>query len=434
MRTLQIFSLAIVSVIVVLIGFTACDKDPSTIGVDLVDDNQLFVGDTAFTLFAFSSKEDSVVSDETSLNLVGSMRTVDFGRTNASFYTHLRLGDILPSFGENPQGDSAILSLVYSGYYGNINSMQTVSVNLVSETFYQDSTYYSNRELLISDTIFSNYSFIPNPTDSVMLPDSSMVAAELHIPLNEDFLNMILYPNDTNVWNSNDVFLEYFKGIYVSAQDVTSPGEGAIYYLDLLNPRSKVTIYYNDSLEYDLEFNSNTARVGRFEHDHSLSLNQNFLNQIVNNDSSAGTQNLYLQGLAGVQTTVKFPGLNEWVNTERYVINEARLIIPVEGESEQLPPPSNLVLFKLNEEGEILFMEDQQEGDNYFGGSLSETDNSYLFRISLYIQDLLAGTPDYGLRFYPSSKTVKANEAVLYGTDPLLSDRIRLELIFTDIE
>lgn len=434
MKPNQIFYLSIISVIVALIGFTACKKDPSTIGVDLVDDNQLFVGDTTFNLFAFSSKEDSVVTDETSLNLLGSMRTADFGRTNASFYTHLRLGDVLPSFGVNPQGDSAVLTLVYSGYYGNINSVQNVNINLVSETFYEDSAYYSNKELLISDTVFANYSFIPNPIDSIILPDTSLSEAELRIPLNEDFTNMILYPNDTNIWNSNDLFLEYFKGIYVSAQNITIPGEGSILYFDLLKVRSKVTIYYNDTLEYDLVFNNNTARIGRFEHDHSLSLNQNFLNQIVNNDTSAGVQNLYLQGLGGVQTTVKFPGLSEWVNTERFIINEARLIIPVEGESEILPPPSKLVLFQLNEDGEILFMEDAQEGDNYFGGNLSEGDNSYLFRISLYIQDLLAGTPDYGLRFYISSKTVKANEAILYGTGPLLPQRTRLQLIYTDID
>lgn len=434
MKTLQIFFLSIISVIVVLISFTACNKDPSNVGLDLVDDNQLLVADTTFTLVGYSSKEDSVVTDETSLNLLGSMRTADFGRANASFYAHLRLGDVLPNFGENPQGDSAVLSLVYSGYYGNINSMQTVSVNLVSEDFYKDSTYYSNTEFLISDTIFSNYSFVPNPIDSITLPNSSLTSAELHIPLNEDFMNMILYPNDTNVLKSNDVFLDYFKGIYVSAQNVTSPGEGAILYFDLMKERSKVTIYYNDTLEYALEFNNNTARIGKFEHDHSLSLNQNFLSQIVNNDSTAGTQNLYLQGLAGVQTTVKFPGLSEWVNTERFVINEARLIIPIEGESEEFPPPSKLILFKLNEDGDIVFMEDQTEGDNYFGGNISESNNSYLFRISLYIQDILAGTPDYGLRFYISSKTVRANETILYGTDPLLPNRTRLELIFTDIE
>ncbi len=434
MKALQIFFSTIISVILVLLVFTACNKKPNSIGVDLVDDNQLFVGDTAFSVFAYSSKEDSVISDETTLNLLGSMRTINFGSTDASFYSQLRLGDVLPSFGNDPQGDSAILTLVYYGYYGNINTQQFAKVSLVGQSFFKDSTYYSNIKLLSSDTIFANYNFIPHPNDSVMLPDSSLAAAELRIPLNDDFINMILNPEDNNVLESNDSFLEYFKGIYVSSQSMTAPGEGAILYFNLLDERSNVTIYYNDSLEYELEINLNNARIGKFEHDYALSLNQNFLTQVENNDTTAGTQNLYLQGLAGVQTTVTFPGLSNWVDSERYVINEARLIIPVEETSEELPPANSLVLFRLNEDGDIMFTDDQGEGDNYFGGDFNESNNSYLFRISLYIQGVLNGSPDYGLRFYISSKTIKANESMLYGTDPLLPQNMRLELIYTDLE
>ena len=80
-------------------------------------------------------------------------------------------------------------------------------------------------------------------------------------------------------------------------------------------------------------------------HYSQISLNQNFVSQVVNNDTTGGLQSLYLQGLAGIQTTVQIPDLSNWVNEERYVINEARLIIPIKETFEDLSPPDKLVLF-----------------------------------------------------------------------------------------
>ena len=88
-------------------------------------------------------------------------------------------------------------------------------------------------------------------------------------------------------------FLEYFKGIYITADSMNAPGDGAILYFNLLNSRSKVTIYYNDTLTYNLVFNQNTGRIGNFYHNYAKSQNQNFRDQILNND----THNWYAKSL-----------------------------------------------------------------------------------------------------------------------------------------
>ena len=420
-----------------LLIFSGCNKKPESIGLDLVDQNKLPVFDTLFSVSAYSTAEDSVITDETSVNLLGSQYTENFGLTVASIYTHLRLVTFQPDFGNNPQLDSVFLTLVYSGYYGNITTQQTIRIYEVQEDFYKDSTYYSTDKFEISDVELGNLTFVPNPLDSVPINDSTKVSAQIKIPLNEEFVNKIFFPNDTTDLSSNNDFLEYFKGIYITVDSVNTPGDGAILYFNLLNSRSKVTIYYNDTLTYNLVFNQNTGRIGNFYHNYAKSQNQNFRDQILNNDTTIGTQNLYLQGLAGIKTKIKIPSLSDWVNTKNYAINDAKLIIPVyESLDSLLKPADKLLLFKLNEAGDVVFTDDQLEGDKYFGGSFNDNTNNYEFRLSFYMQDLLNGATDYGLVLLVSGKTTNANEVSLYGTEPDGPDLLSmgLKIVYTKVD
>nr|MBC8488251.1 DUF4270 family protein [Bacteroidota bacterium] len=282
----------------------------------------------------------------------------------------------------------------------------------------------------VKDIELANFIFIPNPNDSVLI-DTVKYAAELRIPLNESFIDRIFTDADSTDLSSNDDFIDFFKGLYVITENATAPGEGAVFYFDLLNDRSDVTIYYNDTLSYQFVINYYNARVGKFEHDYSLSTDQTFIGQVVNGDTTLGTEKLYLQGLAGVKTTVKFPGLAEWIESGNIAISQAKLIIPAEQPADELDPPDNLILFSLNEDGQYVFTADQLEGDDYFGGDYNSDLNCYQFRISFYIQDLVQGIPEYGLVLFPSGKSVKANQVTLLGTDPLLPQHIKLEIIYT---
>ncbi len=294
----------VIALSLALLIFTACKKQPEYIGLNLVVHDTLPVLDTVFSLQAYSVIEDSVVTDETSTNLLGSMLTHNFGLTVASIYTHLRLSTLSPKFGEAPQFDSAFLVMVYSGYYGNITTPQTIRIFEVDTNFYVDSSYYSNRIFSRKDTELANFTFVPNPVDSVQINDSTRVTAQIMIPLNAEFANKILLADSADLV-SNDKFLDYFKGIYITVDSMNSEGEGAILYFNLLNARSKVTIYYNDTLSYNLIFNNNSARVGNFYHNYSRSMNSNFKDQVLQGDTTVGTQNLYLQGLAGIKTLIQ---------------------------------------------------------------------------------------------------------------------------------
>ncbi len=415
--------------------FLSCNKRPDTVGLNLVGTDKLGVEfDTTLPATAFSSIEDSVITDGTSLNLLGSMYTDGFGLTNASFYAQLRLHATSPAFGQNPHGDSAFLTMVYTGKYGNITTPLNVKVFELTDDIYNapDSNYFSNTVLNYS-TLYADYSFVPNLTDSVLI-DTIKYAPELKIPLNSDFMNKILqaYTVDSSYLTSSDEFVKYLKGIYVKTEPVTSPGDGSILYFNLLNLRSNVTIYYNDTSSFELVFNINSQRIGKFEHDYSLSSDPDFKNQLLNKDTTLGSEKLYLQSLAGIKTTVKFPDLQDMINSgHKYVVNEARLTLPVYGTTEDLPASSSLILLAQNANGTLVITDDQQEGATYFGGSYDEASQSYQFRISFYIQKLLNGSPDYGLILYVTGKTITANQLNLFGTDLALPQRVKLQMIYT---
>ena len=142
--------------------------------------------------------------------------------------------------------------------------------------------------------------------------------------MDNSFAQRILNIEDSTVFASSEDFIEYFNGIYVRADNVAGAGEGAILYFDLLNERSNVTIYYsnndtataNDTLSYTFPINGNSARVGNFEHNYQMSLDNDFKQQILFNDTSLGEQNLYLQGLGGIKTHIRFPGVVDWINSD----------------------------------------------------------------------------------------------------------------------
>ena len=422
----------------------SCSKKPETIGIDLLDSGKPFVGkDTTFNLLAWSSIEDSVISDETSVNLLGSLYSETFGRSNTSIYTQLRISSLNPEWGDNPVADSVIFTMVYNGYYGNLETEQTVRAYRVLEDLYRDSTYWSNISFDTEATELGSLTFFPDLDDILVVDsgggtyDSSYINAELRIPFDNAFADYI-FNLDTSHTSSSEAFLEEFKGIYLRPDDVGAAGEGAIFYFDLLEDRSNLTIYYHndtaDSLKFRFFINLNNARVGRYEHEYLLG-NQDFINQVVNGDTSLGSEKLYLQGNGGVKTNIFFPNLTEWADSKTRIINEAKLIINLAEEyDEDYPVSTSLILFKNTAEGSFDFVPDELEGENYFNGDYNESTNSYFFRISIHLQDLLSGEKDLGLGLFPTAKSIMSTEMVIHGTNLENPRRFQLQVTYTDIE
>ncbi|MFA5781348.1 MAG: DUF4270 family protein, partial [Bacteroidales bacterium] len=146
------------SAAIFLLSFLFSCEEPDIVGLEVQPPNDKM--DVVFcdtiTLVAYSVKEDSIRTDETVYNLLGSNYDPIFGKNSASFYSQARLSSNNANFGSNPVLDSIVLSLLYKGIYGDTSAQQTVKVYELAENIYKDSVYYSNREILTTGTTLAS--------------------------------------------------------------------------------------------------------------------------------------------------------------------------------------------------------------------------------------------------------------------------------------
>ena len=218
-------------------------------------------------MITYTTKEDSLRSDEASYALLGSYLDPVFGLHSASFYSQLRLSSNNADFGTSPVADSIVLTLVYKAVYGDTLTPQTVNVYELDENIYRDSSYYSNDAFATAGVMLGSKTFVPAPLDSVWV-DSVKKAPPLRIKLDPFLAQRFIAVSGSANLADNSSFLEFFKGIYVTTNPVGS--KGAILSFDLLNSLSQVTMYYknstSDSLKYNFVINENCARINHFDH------------------------------------------------------------------------------------------------------------------------------------------------------------------------
>ncbi len=431
----------LLSLFVITILILSCNKEFDKIGLDIQpaeDKLNVEYNDTT-TLVTYSVREDSVQTGNSSVSLLGSYMDPIMGKSTASIYTQLRLSIVGYNFGEAPILDSLILSLAYSGSYGDTTTSQTVKVYELDGNLYPDTCYYSNHNIQKFSVELANYTFIPKPHDSVVVGNDTL-PPQLRINLSSitsELGNKLLNASETDL-EDNENFLEFFHGLYITADPVEVGG--AILYFDLMSTMSQMVIYYQnaeeDSLQFNFVINDNCARFNNYNHNNYEDASPEFKNQVLNGDTSLGDNILYLQAMGGVKTKIRFPNIKDFISSENIAVNQAMLIIKgIEGNND-FEPPSRLALVKINEEGETEVLIDQFEGDIYFGGTYISSVKEYRFRITRHIQHLLTGTEtDYGLYLMNSGSSVKADRLTIFGPNPNpptpFEDRIKLSLTYT---
>lgn len=421
-----------------LIILVSCKKDPQKIGLEIQppEDKLLVKYNDSSSIISYSIREDSVRTDELSINLLGSNFDPVFGKTVASFATQVNLSKTGIDFGVNPRVDSLILSMVYVGHYGDTNTQQTIRVYEILENIFSDSTYYSNKRVQYSDIDFAHHTFYPRPNDSIVINE---ITAAPQLRINLSATNSILADKIFNapedVLADNDEFLEYFKGLYITT-DALNYG-GATLYLNMTTASSSLILYYsNDSVDnqsFEMLINENCARFNQYEHFNYDFANQEIRKQIIFNDTSLGNYLLYLQSMGGIKSLIRFPYLKNFASTTKIAVNEANLYIKNNDTDSDFDAPYALNLFRLDEEGDLTLIPDYLEGSEYFGGTYDEGSSSYKFRITRFIQEILNGDlTDPVLSLSISGASTIANRVVINGPQNQMS-RLRLELIYTEL-
>lgn len=416
--------------VLVLVIVASCKKEPEEIGLNLVQGEELGLEyDTTINIAGRSEMVDSVKTDELTTQLLGSLYDPVFGITTASIYTQLALSINDPDFGDSPQLDSVVLSLQYTGYYGDTITEQNFRVYELTEPVIMDSNYYSDQALEYNNLEIASQTIAPKPTDSVTI-DTNTYTAHLRIPLSEEFGNKLLSLPES-VLDNTEAFQNEILGLYVTADPAASPGNGALLYFSLTGAMSKVTVYFDQGDEYDFDINENCARFVNYDHNDYFEASSQLKAQLF--DENPATDKAYLQSTGGIRTRITFPDIENWRQNGSYAINEAILVLSVDNPDEVYEVPTKLVLTQINEDGTTSFFPDQFEGEDFIGGTYNEERGEYRFRIPRYFQEIIS-EPASGNSFYVSisGASVNAYRAVIQGAGAN-SGRIRLNLIYTNV-
>ena len=415
----------------VLLTLFACRKKNNTLGKDLLNSNQYLNGITTDTFYLSSSVilEDSMVTDNVSNVVLGRYIDPVFGDFNASFYTQLRIAGANPDFGNVNDiiVDSFVLGLEYAGYYGDL-SPQTFEVFELTSPMYNDSTYYSFDHVNHASTslVDPNKSIItPDPINYTLIGDDS-VQAQLRIYLDTSLAKQFIASasNGSGAFASNDAFQNYFKGLYVRTNNpALSNGQGGVFYFNLNDPGTKLTIYYRQSgtsKTYDFLMNSICAD---FSH---VDINRaNTPVETVNNNTSAGMKEFYAQAF-GVRAKIVVPGLEKF--TKNQLIHRAEIHLPIQYQLGNKYKPGALVTFATKKTAAS-----QGYINTGVTGAYSETQKEFSADLKQYVQAVInKDIENTGLIVSPRYFINSAERIIFNGQNTLNKMRPKIIITYTN--
>ena len=329
-------SFSLLIALLLLTCATSCKKKDSALGKDILDDDTYLYGTTTdtFDILSYTIEEDSIITDNAANVVLGSYTDPTFGKFNASFYTQIRLAGIDPNFGDPSTIiiDSFVLALKYVGYYGDLKP-QTFEVYELNEDINIDSAYYA---FTTKTTKPSNLvplglgTITPDPINKTIVGGDSL-NPQLRIPLDTNLAKALITEatSGSATFSSNEAFLSYFKGIKIQTNNGTqASGNGGIFYFNLSDPASKMTIYFHQgglSKTFDLLINSSCADFTHIDKDYTGTP----IDQILQ-DSTMGNTAFYAQAF-NLRAIVKIPGLSAL--SKNKIIHRAELHLPIQFQS-----------------------------------------------------------------------------------------------------
>lgn len=435
----------LLSIIMVVSLISACNET-GIIGENIIPNSEninIQYVDT-FSLAATTVTQDSVkVYDvnpalQPNRYLVGRVNDPVFGSYSSDIYTQFELLTTNPVF-ENSTVDSVILIVAYDakGHYGDISQPYELNVYEVTEFMNPDVNHFSNESFATQPTPIASLNFTPAPYDSVLV-DSTKLKAHLRIPLDLSIGQRFLTETDSTVFENDDFFTNYFKGIKLEG---SSPNNQAMLGLDLLDGLTQMIVYYTrDTTQetFTLRVKSGSTKIMNFQHDYTGSEVANFIDQ-----SALGDSLVFAQSMEGLNVKLNIPYLNTYDNV---IVNKAELVVSVANNQDEVlyPLPEQLVLLRKTADGTLVFIEDaavsltRSSGfEALFGGQPKTDDNSvttYRMNLTGYLQDLIDGgftDNDFYLTTYPKPETPSR---IILGGAKHSQYPIRLELTYTKLD
>ncbi len=427
----------IIGILLTFLVVAGCNES-SDLGMELLPTTDLIevknlVEKSSISSYTYS--EGPVRTDEASKSLLGSLYDPVFGKTTIHFAAQFRLQDNY-DYGTNAVLDSVRLYLYYRLMYGDTVTPLTFNVYELIEPLFADTTsatggtfdypYYQDVDLKAkaSEQRLGRIEYTPVVKLDTVYKDT--VYQRITIPI-DPVLGLKLLQADSLDMINNDVFLSYFRGLYIEVESQTSVS-GSILTLEAAPDGgfqgSALALYYNndenraksvpDTLFTPFVISKNSARVNSIEHDYSGTPFISGLNRDEGNDSL-----IYVQSTGGLKSKIFVDGLSAWKDSSNVVINRAEVVFQVDtiaSEVDKFPPPAQLLLTVVDENGKELLPVDYSFYPLYYGGYLNNSDYTYRFNITQQVQQMIRKNENYGFFLTTAHKNNEAKRVIIKGS------------------
>jgi hypothetical protein len=222
------------------------------------------------------------------------------------------------------------------------------------------------------------------------------------------------------------------------AEPQNMQGKGSIITFSMPSDYSRIVMYYHnteDTLNYSFAISSACSMFQNYNH-HGYAEAIPMLKQQLEGNISLGQQFLFAQGMGGIKIKLEFPYLSKWFESEKVLINDAQLILGNASVSDVFTNPSTITVRGVGEGGTTspFAIADEGEGETYFDGYYNASSNSYRFRLTRHIQQVLTGKAnDNGLHLIIPSASYVGTRLVLNGTSSPQSD-LKLYLRYSRVK
>jgi hypothetical protein len=378
-------------VLISILLVSSCEEELTEIGSGFINGIKVQEPFVVENISAYNEKIQSVQTNNATLYKLGTYNDPVFGTSETSILTQLTLEEVDHDFGQEPQLDSVILTIPYfseqidqeeyelDSIFGQGSfEIQISESNQFLRTvdpgengdFENTQIYYSDQlndflpNIDTANPIFTSDPIIPSDATNELVLfdqlsddviDTLNVSPRIRLKLpNQFFEDKILSKAGEEELISNQNFVNYFRGIYIKAQQTTN--EPIMGLFDLVQEDAGITMFYKSmrnapSLEPDAP-DSLVETFNKFKLNFTgIKTNLYEKNELVdlsNPDTENGDENLYLQGGQGSMGVLKlFDGPdsdNDGVSDEldslrskNQLVNEATLRLYV---NQELAPSS----------------------------------------------------------------------------------------------
>lgn len=357
-------ALQIVSLVLIVFSFIACDKDFTTLESDIINEDvatNFDVTSNKYDVISYTKALGPVQTNGLGINSLGVYDDF-YGRTTSSFVTQLTLSTVDPIFGEEIEIDSVVLTIPYFATATDVTDEGTfvydldsvigrdpIKLNLYESNYFlrdfdpndefnESQDYFSNKSAseseLISDAVLEGEEIIilEDPETShienniINISEEGFTLTELDDEGEKQLLerqlpgirlkldpaywqSKILDQEESAVLLNQNNFSEYFRGLYFKTEAVND--NGSFLLLNFASTNADITIHYSrltTSTTDDEDERESTSFAMTFGPNRVNFYDNNFTTPINDGDPINGDSRLYLKGGEGSIAQIKLFG------------------------------------------------------------------------------------------------------------------------------